>query len=115
MEWLRCEDSSNLYVFDLLIQDLIKPRKFNCVAAVSHGIYQIRRGICQILPRKTVGPNDYYSRISALCPEGHCTSCFKRVMYISCRRHVDIHKGVGVASCGLGIGGVKNRILLCTS
>ena len=25
------------------------------------GIYQIRRGICQILPRKTVGPTDYYA------------------------------------------------------
>jgi len=25
---------------------------------VSRGIYQIRRGICQILPRKTVGPTD---------------------------------------------------------
>src|SRR6218665_1095734 len=27
-----------------------------CLAAVSRGIYQIRRGICQILPRKTMGP-----------------------------------------------------------
>ena len=35
------------------------------------------------------------SRISALGPEGHCTSCFKRVMCISCRPHVDVHKGVG--------------------
>jgi len=42
-----------------LIHDLIKPRKFNCVAAVSRGIYQIRRGIYQIFLRKTVGPSDY--------------------------------------------------------
>ena len=33
------------------------------------------------------------SRISALGLEGHCTSCFKRVMCISCRPHVDVHKG----------------------
>jgi len=33
--------------------------------------------------------NDYYSRISALAPEGHCTSCFRRVIC------VDVHKGVG--------------------
>jgi len=25
---------------------------------VSRGIYEICRGICQILPRKTVGPNN---------------------------------------------------------
>src|SRR6218665_1932703 len=59
---------SSKHVFDLLIRDLIKPRKFNCVTAVSRGficptaenrgIYQIRSGICQILPRKTVGPTD---------------------------------------------------------
>src|SRR6218665_3474670 len=29
-----------------------EPRNFICLAAVSRGIYQIRRGICQILPRK---------------------------------------------------------------
>jgi len=31
--------------------------------------------------------------MSALCPDGHCTSCFKRVMCILCRRHVDVHRG----------------------
>jgi len=41
-----------------LIHDLIKPQKFNCVSAVNRGIYQIRRGICQILPWKTVGPTN---------------------------------------------------------
>ena len=29
---------SSLHVFDLLIHDLIKPRKFSCVSAVSRGI-----------------------------------------------------------------------------
>jgi len=28
---------------------------------------------------------------SALGSEGNCTSCFKRVMCISCQQHVDIH------------------------
>src|SRR6218665_3002567 len=36
------------------------------------------------------------------------TSCFKRVMSISCRRHVNIHKG-GSVSCGQRVWeGVKN-------
>ena len=34
-----------------------------------------------------------YSRISALGLEGHCTSRFRRAMCISCRPHVDVHKG----------------------
>jgi len=34
-----------------------------------------------------------YSRISAFGPEGHCTSRFKRALCISCRPHVDFHKG----------------------
>jgi len=43
----------------------------------------------------------YYSPISALVLEGHCASCFKRVMCISCRWHVDVYKsGEGSASCG---------------
>ena len=36
-----------------------------------------------------------YSRISALGPEGHCTSRFRRAMCISCRQHVDVHKVEG--------------------
>ena len=36
--------------------------------------------------------------------EGHCPSCFKRMMCISCRPHVDIHKGEGAGSCGQGKG-----------
>jgi len=35
----------------------MKPRNFICVAAVSRGIYQIRREFCKILPRETVGPS----------------------------------------------------------
>jgi len=46
----------------LLIHDLIKPREFNCVAAVTRGIYQICGGICQIFPRKTVGPTHLFIR-----------------------------------------------------
>src|SRR6218665_1399582 len=36
-----------------------------------------------------------YSRISALGPVGHCTSRFKRAVYISCRPRVDVHMGGG--------------------
>ena len=48
------------------------PRNFICLAAVSRGIYQIRCGICQILPRKTVGPTNqvltiYPSPIKNIC------------------------------------------------
>src|SRR6218665_1129758 len=57
--------------------------------------------------------NEYYSRILALGPKGHCTSCFKTVMCISCRRNVDVHKwGAGPMWIG---GGAKNRIFLWTS
>ena len=38
--------------------------------------------------------------MSALGPEGHCTSRFKRAMCISCRPHVDVHKGEESGSCG---------------
>src|SRR6218665_559806 len=36
-----------------------------------------------------------YSLISAFLPKYHCTSRFKRAMCISCRPHVDVHKGRG--------------------
>jgi len=55
----------------------------------------------------------WHSRISALGLESHCTSCFKRLMCISCRRYVDIHKGEGSVSCGQG--GGKKPIFLWTS
>src|SRR6218665_3574659 len=38
-----------------------------------------------------------YSRILALGPKCHCTSRFKRAMCISCRPHVDVHKGERVS------------------
>ena len=44
-----------------------------------------------------------YSRISASGLVGHCrpTIRFKRAMCISCRPHVDVHKGQGGSgSCG---------------
>jgi len=49
-----------------------------------------------------------YSRISAVGPEGHCTSRFKRAVCISCRPHVDVHEGEGAQL--LWTHGVKNRI-----
>src|SRR6218665_2658889 len=53
-----------------------------------------------------------YSRISALGPECHCTSRFKRVMCISCRPHVDVHKVErGSGACGQGEGGQKSDFL----
>jgi len=57
------------------------------------------------------------SRISALGPEGHCTSRLKRAMCrpISCRQHVDVHEvGPGSGSCGrmwTGCRGSKTRFL----
>lgn len=45
------------HVFDLSIHSLAKLMNFICVAAVSHGIYQMVCEICQILPQETVGPN----------------------------------------------------------
>ena len=57
-----------------------------------------------------------YSRISALGPEGHCISRFKRAVCISCRPHVDVHKGWrGSDPCGRmwteGRGGQKRDFL----
>jgi len=57
----------NMHVFDLLIHDLINPRKFNCVAAVNRGISSAfppnlpnsPRNLSN-LPRKTVGPKYKY-------------------------------------------------------
>ena len=53
-----------------------------------------------------------YSRFSALGPEGHCTSRFKRAMCISCLPHVDVHKGRGgLAHVDRGRG-VKNHFFV---
>jgi len=53
--------------------------------------------------------------MSALGPEGHCTSRFKRAMCISCRPHADVHKGGGgpahVDACGQGRVGQKPDFL----
>jgi len=54
------------------------------------------------------------SRISALGPEGPCTSLFKRVMCISYRPHVDIHKRECLAhvdACGQEGGGSEPDFL----
>src|SRR6218665_3910608 len=45
-----------------------EPRNFICLAAVSRGIYQIRRGICQISPRKIVGPSDNILTLATSAP-----------------------------------------------
>jgi len=59
---------SSLPVFHLSFHDLIKPRNFTCGAAVfllcCPRIYQIHRGICQNLQRKTVGPTHYTYHIA---------------------------------------------------
>src|SRR6218665_1974607 len=52
-----------LLIFFIVLWDTLtrgEPWNFICLAAVSRGIYQIRRGICQILPRNTVGPTHYF-------------------------------------------------------
>ena len=48
------------------------------------------------------------SHISALGPDGHCTSHFKRAMCISCRPHMDVHKGEGAWLMWTGGGGQKH-------
>ena len=57
--------------------------------------------------------------MSAIGPEGYCTSCFKIAMCISCRPHVDVHKGGrGSGSCErmwAGGGGGKKPDFLRTS
>jgi len=49
-----------------------------------------------------------YSRISALGPEGHCTSRFNRAMCISFRPHEDVHKGDREGPAHVGMGGGQN-------
>src|SRR6218665_2551724 len=53
------------------------------------------------------------SRISSLGPVGHCTSHFKRAVFIFCRRGVEVQKGgrADVDACGQGEG-VKNVIFV---
>src|SRR6218665_3744534 len=55
-----------------------------------------------------------YSRISALGPEGHWTSRFRRAISISCRPNGDVHKR-GVWLMWTGVRGVKNPIFLWMS
>jgi len=59
-----------------------------------------------------------YSRISAIGTEDHCTSRCKKAMCISCRPHVDVHKGKGTRGGGpahVDGEGVKTLIFLWTS
>ena len=77
-------------------------------------IFQRYKLVIKIINSTVLNKLQSYSRISALGPEGHCTSRFRRAMCISCRPHVDVHKGEGSAgSCGrmwTGGGEVKNPI-----
>ena len=57
------------------------------------------KSVTKIINSTVLNKLQSYSRISALGQEGHCTSRFKRAMCISCRPHVDVHKG-GSGSCG---------------
>ena len=62
--------------------------------------------VIKIINSTVVNKLQSYSRISALGPEGHCASRFKRAMCISCRPHVDVHKG-GLAHVDRGEGSQK--------
>jgi len=68
--------------------------------------------VIKIINNTVLNKLQSYSRILALGSEGHCTSRFKRVMCISCRPHVDVHKGRGGSGlCGrmwTGGGGQKS-------
>src|SRR6218665_1273674 len=84
---------------------------------VFHGIkveiFRRYKFVIKIINSTVLNKLQSYSRISALGPEGHCTSRFKREMCISCRVHVDVHNGSG--SCGRmwtwGEGGKKSDFL----
>ena len=77
-------------------------------------IFQRYKLVIRITNSTVLNKLHSYSRISTLGLEGHCTSRFKRAMCISCRPHVDVHKGgegpAHVDACGQGVGEVKNLI-----
>ena len=78
-------------------------------------IFRLYKLVIEITNSTVLNKLQSYSRISDLGPEGHCTSRFKRVMCISCRPHVDIHKVEGGLAHVDACGEVKNRIFLWTS
>ena len=65
-------------------------------------IFRRYKLVIKIINSAVLNKLESYSRISALGPEGHCrpTRSFKRAMCISCRPHVNVHKGRGSGSCG---------------
>ena len=73
-------------------------------------IFQRYKLVIKIINSTVLNKLQSYSRISGFGPEGHCTSRFKRAMCISCRPHVDVHKG-GLAHVDRGRE-VKNPIFL---
>jgi len=75
-------------------------------------IFRLYKLVIEITNSTVLNKLQSYSRISALGPEGHCTSRFKRAMWVSCRLHVDVHKEGGVPAhvdaCGQREEGKKN-------
>jgi len=67
-------------------------------------IFRRYKLVIKIINNTVLSEFQLYSRISALRPEVHCTSRFKRTMYISCRPLVDVQMGGGslahVDACG---------------
>jgi len=71
-------------------------------------IFRRYKLVIKIINSTVLNKLQSYSQISALGPEGHCSSRFKRAMCISCRPHVDVHRGEG--SLAHVDTGVKNLI-----
>ena len=72
-------------------------------------IFRRYKLVIKILNSTVLNKLKSYSQISALGPEGHCTSRFRRAMCISCRLDVDAHKwGGGLAYVDKGRGGQKS-------
>src|SRR6218665_3177444 len=63
---------------------------------------------------KHLNDHDYNSQISALCPEGRCTSCFKSDVYFLSTLCGCPRGGVDLMGTGRREVGVKNRIFLWT-
>ena len=73
-------------------------------------IFRQYKLVIKIINSTVLNKLQSYGRISAVGPEGHCTSRFKRAMCISCGPHMDVHKvGEGSGSYGQEEG-VKNPI-----
>src|SRR6218665_2437234 len=100
-----------LYIYIALLAVHTNQKRFQCERP------REKRAVIMLL---ILSLSFIWHEISAVGPEGHCTSHFKRVM---CRFHVDVHKGEGSGSCGRKLtgliwtwgGGFKNLIFLWAS